>query len=126
MRYLHSYQRATAAGRNACIREVNTDLFGTTDDDCNVDYRWLEEIVSALEKYHRIHLTVRAVTVCREYDIAVAATGETERKLRAPVRAPEIYFTTLYAYDALHRLMGMNRVPGIALMFAAAQFVAKS
>jgi hypothetical protein len=83
---------------------------------------------SKIEPYlgHVIHLTVRAVTVCREYDIAVAGTGETERKLRTPVREPEIYFTALYAYDALHRLMAMNRVPGIALMFAVAQFVAKS
>ncbi len=43
-----------------------------------------------------------------------------------PFVGPGISFTALYAHDALHKLMAMNRVPGIALIFAGAHFVAKS
>ena len=61
IRYLHSHQRGAAAGRNAGIRAVNTNLFGTTDDDCNVDFRWLEAIVSALEKFPKAIVTGRVL-----------------------------------------------------------------
>jgi GT2 family glycosyltransferase len=50
IRYVHSSQRGAAAGRNTGIRQVNTEFFASTDDDCHVDPLWLEEIVIALRR----------------------------------------------------------------------------
>jgi GT2 family glycosyltransferase len=50
VRYVHCNQRGAAAGRNTGIREVNTEFFASTDDDCIVEPRWLEEIVIALKR----------------------------------------------------------------------------
>lgn len=55
VRYVHNNQRGAAAGRNAGLREVTTEFFATTDDDCNVDPRWLEEIDLALQQ-HPLHV----------------------------------------------------------------------
>lgn len=51
VRYLHSNQVGAAAGRNTGIRSVRTKYFGTTDDDCIVDSRWVEEIEAALGRH---------------------------------------------------------------------------
>jgi len=50
IRYIHSNQRGAAAGRNTGIRHVTTEFFASTDDDCIVAPRWLEEIVVALKR----------------------------------------------------------------------------
>jgi GT2 family glycosyltransferase len=51
IRYVHCDQRGAAAGRNTGIRQVNTEFFASTDDDCIVDRKWLEEIVRTLEQH---------------------------------------------------------------------------
>jgi GT2 family glycosyltransferase len=51
VQYLRSDKVGKATGQNAGIRAVTTKFFGTTDDDCIVDHRWVEEIALALEKY---------------------------------------------------------------------------
>jgi len=51
VRYLRSDQVGKATGQNAGIRVVKTRFFGTTDDDCIADFRWVEEIFLALEEY---------------------------------------------------------------------------
>src|SRR3984957_2530575 len=51
IQYLRSNQVGKATGQNAGIRAVTTRFFGTTDDDCIVDFRWVEEIAVALAKY---------------------------------------------------------------------------
>jgi GT2 family glycosyltransferase len=61
VRYLHSNQRGAAAGRNTGIRAVKTAFFATTDDDCNVDPRWLEEIATALKKHPRAIISGRVL-----------------------------------------------------------------
>jgi GT2 family glycosyltransferase len=61
VRYIHSDQRGAAAGRNAGIRHVTTRFFASTDDDCNVAPRWLEEIVLALKQYPRAIVTGRVL-----------------------------------------------------------------
>jgi GT2 family glycosyltransferase len=61
VRYIHSNQRGAAAGRNTGIREVTTEFFATTDDDCNVAPIWLEEIVSALMQHPRIIVSGRVL-----------------------------------------------------------------
>jgi GT2 family glycosyltransferase len=61
VRYLHSDQRGAAAGRNTGIRHVTTPFFASTDDDCNVAQRWLEEIVLALKQYPRAIVTGRVL-----------------------------------------------------------------
>jgi GT2 family glycosyltransferase len=50
IRYLRSDKRGCAAGRNTGISQVKTKFFATTDDDCVVDGRWIEQIVTALER----------------------------------------------------------------------------
>jgi len=55
--YIHSNQRGAAAGRNTGIRNVKTPFFASTDDDCTVAPRWLEEIVQGLKKYPRAIVT---------------------------------------------------------------------
>jgi len=61
IRYLHSDQRGAAAGRNAGLRQVTTDFFASTDDDCLVAPRWLEEIALALKEYPRAIVTGRVL-----------------------------------------------------------------
>jgi GT2 family glycosyltransferase len=61
VRYLHSDQRGAAAGRNTGIRHVTTQFFASTDDDCTVAPRWLEEIVLALKQYPRAIVTGRVL-----------------------------------------------------------------
>jgi GT2 family glycosyltransferase len=61
VRYIHSDQRGAAAGRNTGIRQVKTRFFASTDDDCNVAPRWLEEIVLALERDPRAIVTGRVL-----------------------------------------------------------------
>ncbi|HWM65668.1 MAG TPA: glycosyltransferase family 2 protein [Steroidobacteraceae bacterium] len=61
VRYLHSDQRGAAAGRNTGIRHVTTPFFASTDDDCTVAPRWLEEIVQALKQYPRAIVTGRVL-----------------------------------------------------------------
>jgi GT2 family glycosyltransferase len=61
VRYIHSDQRGAAAGRNTGIRHVTTPFFASTDDDCNVDPRWLEEIVQALKQHPRAIVTGRVL-----------------------------------------------------------------
>jgi GT2 family glycosyltransferase len=61
VRYVHSDQRGAAAGRNTGIRQVTTRYFASTDDDCNVAPRWLEEIVLALKQYPRAIVTGRVL-----------------------------------------------------------------
>lgn len=61
VRYIHSDQRGAAAGRNTGIRHVTTRFFASTDDDCNVAPRWLEEIVLALKQYPRAIVTGRVL-----------------------------------------------------------------
>jgi GT2 family glycosyltransferase len=61
VRYLHSDQIGAAAGRNAGIRRVTSKYFGTTDDDCIVDVRWVEEIALALAKYPEEIITGRVL-----------------------------------------------------------------
>jgi GT2 family glycosyltransferase len=61
VRYIHSDQRGAAAGRNTGIRHVTTPFFASTDDDCNVAPRWLEEIVLALEQHPRAIVTGRVL-----------------------------------------------------------------
>lgn len=51
VQYLRSDQVGKATGQNAGIRAVRTPCFGTTDDDCIVDSRWVEELALALAKY---------------------------------------------------------------------------
>jgi len=51
VQYLRSNQVGKATGQNAGIRAVTTRFFATTDDDCIVDVRWVEEISLALGKY---------------------------------------------------------------------------
>ena len=59
--YIHSNQRGAAAGRNTGIRAVKTPFFASTDDDCTVAPRWLEEIVQGLKKYPRAIVTGRVL-----------------------------------------------------------------
>jgi GT2 family glycosyltransferase len=59
--YIHSNQRGAAAGRNTGIRNVKTPFFASTDDDCTVAPRWLEEIVQGLKKYPRAIVTGRVL-----------------------------------------------------------------
>jgi GT2 family glycosyltransferase len=61
VRYIHSDQRGAAAGRNTGIRQVTTEFFASTDDDCNVAPRWLEEIVLALTQHPRAIVTGRVL-----------------------------------------------------------------
>ncbi len=61
VRYIHSTQRGAAAGRNTAIRSVTTPFFASTDDDCNVEPRWLEEIVLALKANPRQIVTGRVL-----------------------------------------------------------------
>ena len=61
VRYIHSDQRGAAAGRNTGIRHVTTAYFASTDDDCNVAPRWLEEIVLALKQHPRAIVTGRVL-----------------------------------------------------------------
>jgi GT2 family glycosyltransferase len=61
IRYLRSDQRGAAAGRNAGIRSVTSKFFGTTDDDCIADFRWVEEIALALGRYPRDIITGRVL-----------------------------------------------------------------
>jgi GT2 family glycosyltransferase len=61
VRYVHSDQRGAAAGRNTGIRHVTTQYFASTDDDCNVASRWLEEIVLALKQHPRAIVTGRVL-----------------------------------------------------------------
>jgi GT2 family glycosyltransferase len=61
IRYLRSDQVGAAAGRNAGIRSVTSKLFGTTDDDCIADFRWVEEIDLALGKYPAEIITGRVL-----------------------------------------------------------------
>jgi GT2 family glycosyltransferase len=61
IRYLHSNQRGAAAGRNKGINEVKTAFFASTDDDCNVEPRWLEEIVLALKEHPRAIVSGRVL-----------------------------------------------------------------
>jgi GT2 family glycosyltransferase len=49
IQYVHSEKRGCAAGRNTGITQVTTRCFATTDDDCVVDVRWVEQIVTALQ-----------------------------------------------------------------------------
>ncbi len=49
--YLRSDQVGKATGQNAGIRAVTTEYFGTTDDDCIADVRWVESICQALEQH---------------------------------------------------------------------------
>jgi len=51
VQYLRSNQVGKATGQNAGIRAVTTRFFGTTDDDCIVDARWVEEIALALAQH---------------------------------------------------------------------------
>jgi GT2 family glycosyltransferase len=51
VQYLRSDKIGKATGQNAGIQAVKTKFFGTTDDDCIVDARWVEEIALALEKH---------------------------------------------------------------------------
>jgi GT2 family glycosyltransferase len=53
IQYVHCEQRGAAAGRNTGIRRVITEFFASTDDDCIVDERWLEEIAAALQRHPR-------------------------------------------------------------------------
>jgi GT2 family glycosyltransferase len=53
IRYIHSDKRGCAAGRNTGIAAVRTRNFATTDDDCTVDLRWVEQIAAALELHPR-------------------------------------------------------------------------
>jgi GT2 family glycosyltransferase len=46
--YVHSNARGAAAGRNTGIACVTTRFFATTDDDCIVDARWVEEVHTAV------------------------------------------------------------------------------
>ena len=59
--YIHSNQRGAAAGRNTGIRNVKTAFFASTDDDCTVAARWLEEIVQGLKQYPRAIVTGRVL-----------------------------------------------------------------
>jgi GT2 family glycosyltransferase len=59
--YIHSTQRGAAAGRNLGIRQVRTQFFASTDDDCNVAATWLEEIVRTLEQHPRAIVTGRVL-----------------------------------------------------------------
>jgi GT2 family glycosyltransferase len=61
VRYIHSVQRGAAAGRNTGIRQVTTEFFASTDDDCNVAPRWLEEIALALTQHPRAIVTGRVL-----------------------------------------------------------------
>jgi GT2 family glycosyltransferase len=61
IRYIHSNQRGAAAARNTGIRQVTTEFFASTDDDCTVAPRWLEEIVQALKQYPRAIVTGRVL-----------------------------------------------------------------
>jgi len=49
--YLRSDQVGKATGQNAGIRAVTTEYFGTTDDDCIADARWVESICLSLERH---------------------------------------------------------------------------
>jgi GT2 family glycosyltransferase len=51
IQYSRSDQVGKATGQNAGIRNVTTKFFGTTDDDCIVDVRWVEEIARALAEH---------------------------------------------------------------------------
>jgi len=59
--YIHSNQRGAAAGRNTGIRNVKTAFFASTDDDCTVAARWLEEIAQGLKQYPRAIVTGRVL-----------------------------------------------------------------
>jgi GT2 family glycosyltransferase len=61
VRYIHSDQRGAAAGRNTGIRQVSTEFFASTDDDCNVAPKWLEEIVFALKQHPRAIVSGRVL-----------------------------------------------------------------
>jgi len=61
VQYIHSNQRGAAAGRNTGIRQVKTRYFASTDDDCTVAPRWLEEIASVLEAHPRAIATGRVL-----------------------------------------------------------------
>lgn len=61
VRYIHSDQRGAAAGRNTGIRQVTTEFFASTDDDCNVAPKWLEEIVLALKQHPRAIVSGRVL-----------------------------------------------------------------
>src|ERR1700751_3418916 len=78
VRYIHSNQRGAAAGRNTGIREVKTTFFATTDDDCNVAPKWLEEIVIALKKHPRAIISGR---VLASEDGAPSTNTATEPKV---------------------------------------------
>jgi GT2 family glycosyltransferase len=61
VRYLRSDEVGKATGQNAGIRNVPTKFFGTTDDDCIADFRWVEEIFLALAKYPEEIITGRVL-----------------------------------------------------------------
>jgi GT2 family glycosyltransferase len=61
VRYLRSDEVGKATGQNAGIRNVTTKFFGTTDDDCIANFRWVEEIFLALAKYPEEIITGRVL-----------------------------------------------------------------
>lgn len=61
IRYVHSNQRGAAAGRNTGIRQVTTEFFASTDDDCIVAPTWLEEIAKTLREHPRAVVSGRVL-----------------------------------------------------------------
>lgn len=84
IRYIHSDQRGAAAGRNLGLRQVRTEFFATTDDDCNVDPRWLEEIDLALQQHPR-HIITGRVLASEPGAPSVITSGETRIYTRVPL-----------------------------------------
>ncbi len=77
IRYVHSNLRGCATGRNTGIREVTTQFFASTDDDCTVDARWVEEIDAALTQRPREIVTGRVLA--SEVGAPSTITSETPR-----------------------------------------------
>lgn len=75
--YLRSDQVGKATGQNAGIRAVTTQYFGTTDDDCIADFRWVEAIWGALEKHPGEIITGRVLA--SEEGAPSVSTFDTER-----------------------------------------------
>jgi GT2 family glycosyltransferase len=84
IRYLHNDQRGAAAGRNAGLRQVKTPFFATTDDDCNVDPRWLEEIDRALQQNSK-HIVTGCVLASEPGAPSVIITSEERIFTRVPL-----------------------------------------
>jgi GT2 family glycosyltransferase len=85
IRYIHSTQRGAAAGRNLGLQQVRTRNFASTDDDCYVDRRWLEEIDASLKEYPRQIVTGR-VLASDAGAPSVNSSTETRTFMRAPLK----------------------------------------